>query len=130
MSAPYGYQAGGHNMGVWYDSHGTPTMLKTGCTTCHSNSTTLTGMINTLTAEIEDKMETLETQLIAAGVYNTGTELANAGTFKANAVLAYLNFNTVKEDRSNGVHNPGYIKILLDNSIAAMEALGYTAPGE
>ena len=127
MSTPYGYQAGGHNMGVWYDSHGTETMLKTGCTTCHTNSTTLSTLIASLTVEIEDKMSTLEAQLIAAGIYNTDTELANKGTFKANAVLAYLNFNTIKEDRSNGVHNPGYIKTLLDNSIAAMEALGYSA---
>ncbi len=128
MSTPYGYQAGGHNMGVWYDSHGTETMLKTGCTTCHTNSTTLSTLIASLTVEIEDKMSTLEAQLIAAGIYNTDTELANKGTFKANAVLAYLNFNTIKEDRSNGVHNPGYIKTLLDNSIAAMETLGYAAP--
>ena len=117
-------------MGVWYDSHGTPMMLKTGCTTCHSNATTLTTMINTLTAEVEDKMEVLEAQLIAAGIYNTSTELANTGTFKANAVLAYLNYNTIKEDRSNGVHNPGYIKTLLDNSIAAMVALGYPESGK
>jgi len=130
MSTPYGYQAGGHNMGVWYDSHGTETMLKTGCTTCHTNSTTLTGMINSLTADVEEKMATLEAQLVAAGIYNTGTALANTGTFKANAVLAYLNYNTVKEDRSNGIHNPGYITTLLENSIAAMEALGYAAPGK
>jgi formate-dependent nitrite reductase cytochrome c552 subunit len=130
MSTPYGYQAGGHNMGVWYDSHGTPMMLKTGCTTCHSNATTLDGMINTLTAEVEEKMEALEAQLIAAGIYNTATGLAKAGTFKANAVLAYLNYTTVKEDRSNGLHNPGYIKTLLDNSIAAMVALGYPESGK
>ncbi len=128
MSAPYGYQAGGHNMGVWYDNHGSETMLKTGCTTCHSNSTTLTAMINSLTDDISDRMEDLEAQLVAAGVYNTTTELANKGTFAANAVLAYLNYNTVKEDRSNGLHNPEYIRVLLDNSIAAMTALGYPAP--
>jgi formate-dependent nitrite reductase cytochrome c552 subunit len=130
MSTPYGYQAGGHNMGVWYDSHGTEMMLKTGCTTCHSTAATLTDMITSLTNEVSEKMETLEAQLIEAGVYNTTTELANTGTFKANAVLAYLNYNTIKEDRSNGLHNPTYIKVLLDNSIAAMTALGYTGDGK
>jgi hypothetical protein len=128
MSAPYGYLAGGHNMGVWYDSHGTETMLKTGCTTCHSNATTLTTMIASLTGDISNKMAALEAQLVAAGVYNTTTELANTGTFDANAVLAYLNYNTIKEDRSNGLHNPEYIRVLLDNSIAALTALGYPAP--
>ncbi|MCK7539084.1 MAG: hypothetical protein MZV63_53235 [Marinilabiliales bacterium] len=73
-------------------------------------------------------MATLEAQLIAAGIYNPATELAKTGTFQANAVLAYLNFNTVKEDRSNGSHNPQYIRVLLDNSIAAMITLGYPAP--
>lgn len=128
MSAPYGYLAGGHNMGVWYESNGAETMLKTGCTTCHTNATTLTGMINTLTNDITSKMGTLEAQLIAAGIYNPATGLAKTGTFKANAVLAYLNFNTIKEDRSNGTHNPQYIRVLLDNSITAMTTLGYPAP--
>ncbi len=130
MSTPYGYTAGGHNMGVWYDSHGTEMMLKTGCATCHTNATTLDTKIADLTADVEDKMARLEAQLVAAGVYNPTTALAKTGTFKANAVLAYLNYNTVKEDRSNGIHNPGYISTLLENSIAAMVALGYADPGK
>jgi hypothetical protein len=34
----------------------------------------------------------------------------------------------IEEDRSEGAHNPGYIKALLDNSIAAMTALGFPPP--
>ena len=128
MSAPYGYLAGGHNMGIMYDSHGTETMLKTGCTTCHTNAANLTTAIANLTADVTERMATLEEQLIDAGIYNATTGLANTGTFKANAVLAYLNYNTIKEDRSNGAHNPEYIRVLLDNSIAAMTTLGYPAP--
>ena len=130
MSTPYGYQAGGHNMGVWYDNHGTETMLRTGCTTCHTNATNLDAMIADLKSDITGKMARLESQLIEAGIYNSTTGLAKTGTFKANAVLAYLNYNTIKEDRSNGIHNPGYISTLLDNSIAEMVALGYADPGE
>jgi len=125
MSTPYGYQAGGHNMGIWYDSHGTMTMLKTGCTSCHTDATALNTKITTLTNDVTGKLSQLEAKLIAAGIYNASTGLAKTGTFKANAVLAYLNYNTIKEDRSNGIHNPGYIKTLLDNSIAAMTAMGY-----
>ncbi len=125
MSTPYGYMAGGHNMGVWYDSHGTETMLKTGCTTCHTDATALTSKITTLTNDVTSKIATLQAKLTTAGIYNASTALAKTGTFKANAVLAYLNYNTVVEDRSKGIHNPGYIKALLDNSIAAMTALGY-----
>lgn len=34
---------------------------------------------------------------------------------------AYLNYSLILNDRSFGVHNPGYIKRLLDDSIAAVE---------
>jgi hypothetical protein len=34
----------------------------------------------------------------------------------------------IEEDRSLGVHNPAYTKVLLDNSIAAMVTLGYEEP--
>jgi hypothetical protein len=132
MSAPYGYQAGGHNMSLTYDSHGTETRLLTGCTTCHeignSPYTAFNAKITAFQNEIEEMLEDLEAQVTAAGVYNPSSELAKTGTFKANAVLAYLNYNTVKEDRSLGLHNPDYIKTLLANSIAAMTALGYPVP--
>ncbi|MCI0522384.1 MAG: collagen-like protein [Bacteroidales bacterium] len=130
MSTPYGYQAGGHNMGVWYDSHGTETMLMTGCTTCHTNSTTLATLLTALRADVEGKLADLEAQLIAADIYNPATGLAKTGTYKANVTLAYLNYNTVKEDRSKGIHNPGYIKVLLDNSIAEMVEAGFPVPGK
>jgi hypothetical protein len=130
MSTPYGYQAGGHNMSMKYDSHGTETRLLTGCTPCHDiSSTALLSAFNTkisnFQTSIQTKLTTLENKLVTAGVYNTSTGLANAGTFKANAVMAYLNYSTIKEDRSMGIHNPGYVETLLDNSITAMTALGY-----
>ncbi len=132
MSTPYGYQAGGHNMSLTYDSHGTETRLVTGCTPCHElGASPYTAFNNKITAtqtEVQELLDDLEAQLVAAGVYNPTTELAKTGTFKANAVLAYLNYNTVKEDRSLGIHNPGYIKTLLNNSISSMAALGYPAP--
>lgn len=130
MSTPYGYQAGGHNMSMKYDSHGTETRLNTGCAICHDISTTaLASAFNTkisiFQTLVQDKLDDLEGHLVAAGIYSTSTELAKTGTFKANAVLAYLNYDTIKEDRSMGIHNPGYTKVLLDNSIAALVALGY-----
>jgi len=128
LATPYGYQAGGHQMGMTYSAHGGPeTLNSTGCLVCHTTNTaaTIATKYATLKTEVQTKLTTLEDQLIAAGIYNSTTELANTGTFKANAVLAYLNFNAVMEDKSLGAHNPGYIKTLLDNSIAAMTALGY-----
>ncbi len=125
MAAPYGYQAGGHNMGIWYNEHGQNLMLTTGCTTCHPDPAVLTPKITNLKAEVETKLEKLEQQLIDAGIYNPATGLPNQGTFKANAVLAFLNYTTIKEDGSNGFHFPRYTKTLLDNSISVMEGLGY-----
>jgi hypothetical protein len=134
MSTPYGYQAGGHNMGLEYDSHGSTKMLYTGCADCHDVTTAgpsygtlaFDAKIAAVHADIEDKLEELAAQLAEAGVYNASTGLANKGTFDANAVYAYINYNMIEEDRSLGVHNPAYTKVLLDNSIAAMTTLGYT----
>ena len=130
MATPYGYQAGGHNMSMLYDSHGTETRLLTGCTPCHDiSSSSLLTEFNTKITNFQDnirsKLTTLENKLIAAGVYDASTGLAAKGTFKANAVLAYLNYNMIKEDRSAGIHNPSYIETILDNSITTMTNLGY-----
>jgi len=128
MSQPYGYQAGGHNMGMTYSAHGGPETLNTpSCLACHTTYTaaTITAKFKTLEDEVAAKLATLEAQLTTAGIYNPATGLAKTGTFKANAVLAYLNFNAVVEDKSMGAHNPVYVKALLDNSITAMTALGF-----
>ncbi len=125
MAPAYVYQAGGHNMGMWYTEHGQTKMLTTGCKTCHPDAAELSTKVAGLRSEVTTKMQRLESQLAAAGIYNTATRLANTGTFKANAVIAYLNYASVKEDSSNGLHFPRYTKVLLDNSIAMMESLGY-----
>ena len=126
MSTPYGYMAGGHEMGMTYSAHGgSETLNATGCLTCHSTYTqaTITTKLNVLRGEVQTKLDELEAQLTTYGVYSPATGLAVAGTWKANAVLAYLNFNAVNEDKSLGVHNPVYTKVLLDNSIAAMTSI-------
>lgn len=129
MAKPYGYLAGGHNMGMSYDAHGVETLNTTGCLECHKSesATSITTKYTTLKTSIDGKLTTLRTQLTAAGIYNPSTGLAKAGTFKANAVIAYLTYNTIAEDRSNGMHNPGYSKVMLDNAITTMTGLGYPA---
>jgi hypothetical protein len=131
MAKPYGYMAGGHQMGMTYSAHGGPeTVLTTGCLTCHTtaSASTMTASLTALQEEVAGKLEDLASQLTDYGVYSPSTGLAITGTYKANAVLAYLNYNMIEEDRSEGAHNPGYIKALLDNSIAAMTALGFPPP--
>jgi len=117
MSSPYGTQAGGHQMGMEYDSHGTMTLNLTGCTTCHSDATALKTALTARQDKTQALLDQLKAILVAEGVYNEGTGLANSGTYSADLAGAYLNFQTVLEDRSLGVHNPGYTEALLTNSI-------------
>ena len=131
LAKPYGYMAGGHQMGMTYSQHEGPEMLNTnGCLTCHTDATSLATDFEELQASVSAKLATLQAQLTSAGIYNPATELANTGTFNANAVLAYLNFDAVLQDKSLGVHNPGYINAILDNSIDMMTTLGYAEPAK
>jgi len=120
MSTPYGNYAGGHQMGLEYDSHGTATPLYTGCTTCHTNDAAFKTKVSDFQASIQTKLDELEALLIADGIYNTATELIFTGTYSADVAGAFLNYQTCKEDRSLGVHNPAYVKALLTNSIEAL----------
>lgn len=43
------------------------------------------------------------------------------GTFPANTVAAWWNFDAVLKDGSLGVHNPAYVKAMLEGAIAAMQ---------
>lgn len=117
MATPYGTMAGGHQLGLEYDSHGTAKMLTTGCTACHTNATTLATLISTRQATTQSLLDQLEAKLITAGIYNSTTGLANAGTYSADVAGAYINWLTIKEDKSLGIHNPTYTEALLQNSI-------------
>lgn len=129
MSDPYGYQAGGHNMGIWYDEHGQKKMLYTGCVSCHEG-VDMVAKVAGLEATIDGKMDRLKAQLTEAGVYNSATGLLNAGSFKPEAVAAMMVYLTVEDDHSHGVHNPRYTKALLDNTISSMEVIGFADPGK
>jgi hypothetical protein len=131
MAQPYGYMAGDHTWNMTYSAHGGPETLNTnGCLTCHADAAGVVTDFEDLQALVTAKLDTLKNQLVAAGVYNTSNDLAKTGTFKANAVLAYLNYDAVVQDKSLGVHNPAYIQALLNNSIAAMSKLGYPTTGD
>ncbi|HCR90820.1 MAG TPA: hypothetical protein DIW50_10265 [Prolixibacteraceae bacterium] len=65
-------------------------------------------------------MTELKGLLVAKGVITT-TGSRKVGTFPINVAGAAYNYNLIEEDRSMGVHNPVYIKKILQNSIAAMK---------
>lgn len=122
MAEAYGSLGGGHTMHMYYDVHGTETLNTAGCVSCHSNTTTLKADILALQTEVETKLETLRALLETANIYDPANGRNKKATFTADVAGAYLNWQTISEDKSLGVHNPSYIIALLDNSIEVMTA--------
>ncbi len=88
------------------------------CTPCHEGATTLD--INGVQTEIEDLMEQLKDELLALGIIDEeGHPIP--GTYPLVQVQAFYNYAGLVDDRSNGVHNPGYIKQLVTNSINVLD---------
>ena len=59
--------------------------------------------------------------LLAEGII-TETGSAVPGTYTNTVAGACWNFRTIAlEDRSDGIHNPKYVKKILQNSIAALQ---------
>jgi hypothetical protein len=122
MATAYGSQAGGHTWNMTYSSHGSVEDNIAGCLTCHSSSLEDFDY-HGVQADVEVMMDSLEVLLTNIGIYNTSTGLANLGTYPANVVAAYLNFLTIEEDRSEGVHNPEYVTAVLNNTIEVVTPL-------
>lgn len=94
----------------------------TGCETCHTDVDDFDhfGGQTTVTALLDE----LSPLLVASGImyWDEGRERwrANTGTYPANTAAAYWNFLGVISDGSLGVHNPPYIRGILQGSIAEM----------
>ena len=121
MAAAYGTQAGGHTMKMGYDYHGTLEKNLAGCLDCHTDATELETIWDETQEEVEALIIELRTILTEKGVYNPADGLAKPGTYKANYAAAYINYQLIEEDRSKGVHNPGYVIGILKNTIAKIK---------
>lgn len=84
------------------------------CTSCHSN-----GAPSEVGGLAED-MATLEVLLTDSGLIQDGGVIPGTYTFKQAQSL--WNYILVLEDSSNGIHNPGYVRPLIKNSIEYMES--------
>lgn len=103
----YANEEGGHTWKVAVAS----------CTPCHEGATTTD--INGKQTEIEGLIEELATGLLAVGVIDAeGHPIV--GTYPLKHAQAFYNYAGLVDDRSNGVHNYGYIKALVVNSINAV----------
>ena len=94
-----------------------------GCTQCHANAPATVG-------GMAEDMATLAALLEAVtGVDADGNEVhgivhdnhPNKGTFTLKEAQAAWNYLLIYEDNSGGLHNPGYAKALIKNSIQALQ---------
>ena len=130
MGQAFGEQAGGHTWKMSYDYHGSEVDNVAGCNTtgCHSNFTNFHAFGDT-PADVLALLMQLDSILVAKGVklqVSPGYAIENlnvyakTGTFSANLAAAFLNWQLFAEDRSLGIHNPPYVKAVLENTIAAI----------
>ena len=97
------------------------------CTTCHTGMTEIPESI----AGFDSAYTELENLLLAAGYIDSSgyVQGANGGNASSSNPLvvpvahaqAIWNYKTIYEDQSHGIHNPGYTRALLANSIEALQ---------
>lgn len=132
--AEYGNGAGGHTWNPALD----------GCNTAECHNGGLTDFDhNNVQTEIAALLEELRDELALQGViefveeehYEVNPETGDielvvtpegwepiVGMHSMVQAQAFFNWIGLEEDRSHGVHNPAYVKALLENSIAALQA--------
>jgi hypothetical protein len=127
---PYGGRsAGGHTFNMTYEYHGSLEYNIGACTSCHSALEDQEDFdLNGVQTEVEEKLGELHQILVDKGWLNEESGLWNASSsapivVSSDEAGAMLNYITIEEDRSLGIHNPRYILALLTNSIEALSAV-------
>ncbi|MHB8277845.1 MAG: hypothetical protein ACYDIA_09360 [Candidatus Humimicrobiaceae bacterium] len=114
----FGKQSGGHTLKMTYTFHEAETEFLAGCLKCHEDIESFDR--NGVETEIAAMIEELRAHLVKDGLIDDkGAGIV--GTFTADQAGALWNYKTVTEDRSNGLHNPGYAKFLLQTGIDALK---------
>lgn len=112
--APFSKKQGGHTFNPNLDA----------CNSCHGATDTNFNYGGVQT-EVEQLLEQLTEILVELKViqYDEGSahHAPIVGTYPMIQAQAFFNWKGIKEDRSLGVHNPKYVKALLQNSIKALE---------
>jgi hypothetical protein len=128
MGAAYGEQAGGHTWKMTYDYHGNTVENTAGCNTCHGDFDGFDELGDT-PGTVLALMKQLETELVRVGVKRAMSTdytieglnvYAFTGSFPGDVVGAMLNWQMFAEDRSLGLHNPKYVKAVVQNSIEVL----------
>lgn len=109
MGEPDGMEAGGH---TWK-----PNVAN--CVQCHSDATSFD--IGGVQTEVQGMLDQLKGLLVAQKMLTANNNSPVPGTYDSVKAAALYNFLYVDQDRSLGVHNPGYIKKILQAGIDAMK---------
>jgi hypothetical protein len=123
MAMPFGAQAGGHTMAMTYDYHGSEEDNVAGCMSagCHSAGSVVDFDKFGDQTEVQSRLDALATLLRAKGIMAAAPSTSSvAGTWPANVAAAFVNWQTINEDKSLGIHNPPYVLGILQASIDAM----------
>jgi hypothetical protein len=118
MGQAFGEQAGGHTWKMTYEYHGRDRENIAGCTDCHSTLESFDH--HDVQTAVETMLDELATELMRVGIMRAD-HYAVTGTWPANVAAAFVNWQMIEEDRSKGVHNPGYVMGILQASIDLMK---------
>ncbi len=120
MASPFGTQAGGHTMSMTYVYHGADAIWAEGCVDCHT-ADEAHALVEECQTEVKALLVELKALLDATGATKAGSDSSVSGTYTAEVAGALLNYKALTEDGSYGVHNPKYVKKLLQNNIASLQ---------
>jgi hypothetical protein len=115
------------HMGEGGDHHFVPALAT--CLPCHPGATDFD--VNGVQTEIEDLGNQLGAMLLAAGLINENSEDGHPTVTSApegQGIALYNWIYVMHEDKSLGVHNPGYAKALLEEGLSRMSAAAPLAP--
>ena len=115
----FGKQAGGHTLNTTYEYHDATEEYLVGCLGCHEDIESFDR--NEVQTEVEALLEELHGLLVAEGLIDGESGSGIAGTFTSEQAGALWNYKTIEEDRSKGIHNPGYTKALLQTGIDVLK---------
>ena len=108
---------GGHSFNMVGMVEGEEAENTAACEKCHTDVSSFD--IEHVQTEVEEMVEHLEGLLESAGLWADGGPVIIKTS--ADSAGAVWNLALVEDDRSEGVHNPAYIKGLLESSIQFME---------
>lgn len=117
MQPADGVTAGGHTWRIMVDD--ATVLNQGGCTDCHGANPF--GSRGTQVA-VQDLLDQVAAELQTAGILDASNAVV-AGTYDTDLVKAYLNYYMIESDRSLGVHNPTWVKGVLQNTLNYLQTL-------